>query len=129
MIVYLAADLIWATRIKGVADHLGLPCRPTRDCAMLEARLADSPVSGFVADLDAGDRAIELIRLVREFEASQRASGRSAAIRILAFGPHVATDLLQQARDAGADDVLPRGSFDRNLPDLLLKLAPADPEP
>ncbi len=121
MIVYLAADLIWATKIKGVADQLGLACRPTRDPEMLQARLADSPVRALIVDLDAPDVALDLIRLAREHEAKTEAPG----IRVLAFGPHVETQLFQAARDAGADEVLARGVFDRNLPDLLLKLAAA----
>ena len=119
MIVYLAADLIWATKIKGVADQLGLACRPTRDPDMLQARLADSPVCALIVDLDAPEMALDLIRLTREHAATSGSPG----IRILAFGPHVETQLFQAARDAGADEVLARGVFDRNLPDLLLKLA------
>jgi len=34
--------------------------------------------------------------------------------RIVAFGPHVDDELLQHARDAGADAVLPRSQFFRD---------------
>ena len=118
MIVYEAADLIWATRIKGTADGLGVPCRPVRSVDMLRDRLNDSDVRALIVDLDAPDVAIDLIRFVREHERNTGAE----RIRVLAFGPHVAKDLFQQARDAGADDVLPRGAFDRSLPDILLAL-------
>ena len=47
---------------------------------------------------------------------------RVTAQELLAFGPHVAKQLFQEARDAGADEVLPRGAFDRSLPDILLAL-------
>lgn len=118
MIVYEAADLIWATRIKGTADGLGVPCRPVRTVEMLRERLADSDVHALIVDLDAPDVAIDLIRAVREHE---REAG-ARRIHVLAFGPHVAKELFQRARDAGADDVLPRGAFDRSLPDILLSL-------
>ena len=52
MILYAAADLIWASRIKGVADSLEVPARPARDLAMLEARLADCQICGMIVDLD-----------------------------------------------------------------------------
>jgi DNA-binding NarL/FixJ family response regulator len=34
--------------------------------------------------------------------------------RIVAFGPHVDDELLQRARDAGVDSVLPRSQFFRD---------------
>lgn len=119
MILYAAADLIWATRIKGVADALEVPARPARDMAMLEARLGDCEVCGMLIDLDKEADAIELIRRLRD----DRATPSQRAIRIVAFGPHVRRDLLQQAKDAGADDVLTRGAFDHGLDVILLRLA------
>ena len=119
MILYAAADLIWATRIKGVADSLGIACRPARDLAMLEARLADCQVTALLVDLDKGEDGIALIRRAKAVAAAPG----SRAIRVLAWGPHVQKDLLQSARDAGADDVMTRGAFDHTLAELLLKLA------
>lgn len=119
MILYAAADLIWATRIKGVADSLEVPARPARDLAMLEARLGDCQVCGMIVDLDKESDAIDLIRRLRD----ERATDAQRAIRIVAFGPHVRRDLLQQARDAGADEVLTRGTFDHGLDVILLRLA------
>ncbi len=118
MILYLAADLLWASKIKGVADSLGLPARPVRSLEMLEARLADSPVSALLLDLDKPDEAMTMLARVKSI-----AQEGARPIRVLAFGPHVAKDLLQQARDAGADQVFTRGSFDHNLPDIMLALA------
>ena len=112
MILFKAADLVWATRIKQTAEALGLPCRPARTAEMLEARLSDSEPSVLIADLDAGDEAIGLI---------ERARG--AGLRVLAFGPHVRKDLFQQARDAGASEVMTNGSFRADLPEVLLRLA------
>ncbi len=119
MILFAAADLIWATRIKGVADSLELAARPARDIAMLEARLGDCDVRGMIVDLDKEADAIDLIRRLRD----ERATPAQRGIRIVAFGPHVRRDLLQQARDAGADEVLTRGSFDHGLDVILLRLA------
>ncbi|MEN0019388.1 MAG: hypothetical protein AAF747_00735 [Planctomycetota bacterium] len=118
MVLYSAADLIWATRIKGTADQLGVPCRPARDVAMLEARLADSDVRALILDLEAPEPALAMLNRLRGPEASDE----ERRIRVMAFGPHVAVELFQQARDAGANDVLARGAFDRHLPDLLLQL-------
>ncbi|TVQ32297.1 MAG: hypothetical protein EA376_06520 [Phycisphaeraceae bacterium] len=145
MILYFAGDLIWATKIKGAADAMGLPCRPVRSIEMLDARLADSPVSSLIVDLDHPGEALEMIRHVRAEAADAEATGPESGeklegglppagagvssgkspgrIRIVAFGPHVERAVLQQARDAGADDVLTRGAFDHNMPEILTSLA------
>jgi hypothetical protein len=118
MILYAAADLLWASKIKGTADALGIPCRPVRTPEMLEARLADSQVQALIVDLDKGEDAIGLIQRLRD----DRATEAHRAIRVLAFGPHVARELLQSARDAGANDVLTRGAFDHAMEEILVKL-------
>lgn len=131
MILYLAADLLWASKIKATADALGLACRPVRNMEMLEARLADSPVRALIVDLDVAETALAMIGRVKGRGFGDQASGigndsmpgASALIRVLAFGPHVEKNTLQAARDAGADDVLTRGAFDHHLDQVLTKLA------
>ncbi len=129
MIVYFSSDLIWASRIKSTADALSLSCRPVRTPDMLLARLADAPeadpVSSLIVDLSAEEACFELIRFARSNESAAPLPGSPVRpkLRILAFGPHVAKDLFQAARDAGADDVLPNGAFAQSLPDILTQLA------
>jgi len=118
MIVYLAADLIWATRIKGTAEAIGISARPVRTLDMLEARLADSDIAAMIVDLESPESALALIQRLK----GEAASDTERAIRVVAFGPHVHKKLLDEARRAGADDVLTRGSFDHNLPEILLNL-------
>lgn len=124
MILYFAADLIWATKIKGTADALGIPARPVRNPEMLDARLAesapDNPVRALVLDLDSPDTALALLAHTRAFE--QSSAGTHPKIRVVTFGPHVAKELFQRALDAGADQALTRGGFDHNMGDILLAL-------
>jgi hypothetical protein len=119
MVCFCAADLLWATKIKSTADTLGISCRPVRNLDMLEARLVDSPVRALIVDLEAGETALALIRRLRAGALDEQAK----SIRILAFGPHVAIDMLRSAKHAGADTVLARGAFASRLPDLLRQLA------
>lgn len=120
MIVFHAADLLWATRIKATAEAVGIPARPVRNTEMLAARLADSPVRALIVDLDAPDTAIELIRAAR---ASTHPIGKELGpIRILAFGPHVAVESFQAAKTAGADTLMARGAFNARLADILRRL-------
>jgi len=118
MILYCAADLVWATRIKSTADALGVPCRPVRTVEMLRARLAEGQVRAVILDLETPETSLAILRALR---AEQGGPGRDpdSRVHVLAFGPHVATELFQQAREAGADQVLARGAFDRSLAEIL----------
>lgn len=118
MVLYFAADLLWASKIKGVADGIGVPCRPVRNADMLAARLADSPVKALVVDLDSPEIAFALLAQIKEWQAADP----TRKLRLLAWGPHVEKDLLQQARNAGATEVLTRGAFDHAMADTLLRL-------
>ncbi len=119
MILYLAADLLWATKIKGTAEALGLACRPVRTLEMLEQRLADSAPTAILLDLEKPEEALAMLARLK----GPGADEQTRRIRAVAWGPHVARELMQRARDAGADEVLTRGTFDHTLPDLLLALS------
>lgn len=121
MILFHAADLIWATKIKGAADALGLPARPVRSVEMLRARLADSPVRALMVDLDQPDVGVELIRTLRSHEAASQSG--TAAVRILAYGPHVNAEAFAEARRAGADVAMARGGLDARLGEVLRSLS------
>jgi len=121
MIAYFASDLIWATRIKSAAEAMSIPARPVRTVEMLEARLADSDVRGLIVDLDHPDIALPLIERVRRGGGSESGRGGSA-IRVAAFGPHVETEVLQRAKEAGADLVLTRGAFHHGMSEVLRRL-------
>lgn len=152
MILYLAADLLWASKIKGAADALAIPCRPVRTMEMLEARLAEaaavqaagsanvgsagpgdqasigsgtmrrpgpeqsaSDLRALLLDLDKPEEAMAMIARMRREE-------RWRGVRLVCFGPHVAKELFQQARDAGADEVMPRGALDARLDEVMVRL-------
>lgn len=115
MLLYHSADLLWASKIRSVADSLGLPARPVRTLEMLEARLADSPVVALCVDLDAPDVALALIDRLR----GEAATPVQKQIRVLAYGPHVAVGALQQARERGATRVMTRGAFDKSMAEVI----------
>ncbi len=117
MIVYCCSDLIFATKIAGTAQALGVTARPARDAEALTRRLDQvddgkphGPVRAVLVDLDLADVGLSLIRLTK---------AHAAAPAVVAFGSHVATALLAQAREAGADFVMPRSQFTATLPALI----------
>lgn len=145
MILYYAADLLWSTRIKATAEDLGLSARPVRNVQMLEARLADSapPPTGLILDLETGEAGLQLLAHLRRVERERLASNpppptatpsntptptRSPGLHVVAFGPHVARDLFTRAREAGADEVMTRGAFDHQLPEVLRRLGLREPK-
>lgn len=132
LILYFAADLLWASKIKATADALSISCRPVRSVEMLEARLADcltdpSPdkvVRALLVDLDKREEAFALVRRLRD----GRATSEQRKIHVLAWGPHVEKDLLQAARDVGASQVLTRGAFEHGMEARLRSLAKGEIE-
>ena len=117
MIVYCCADLIFATKVSSTCNALGAASRPARNADMLQKRLdrvddgkPNDPIRLLLVDLDMGEPALELIRQARASD---------AALSIIAWGPHVAVDLLNRAGQAGASDVMTRGSFTAKLPEII----------
>ena len=117
MIVYCCADLIFATKIRSTCDALGAVSRPARNSEMLHKRLdrvddgkPNDAVSLVLVDLDIGEDALGLIEMARTHH---------DGLPIIAWGPHVAVDLLKKAGDAGATQVMTRGSFTQQLPEIV----------
>ena len=84
---------------------------------LMDRSKVQSAVAGttFTRDAEAAAGAdVVIIDLARfgDVVAAIRAAAPDA--RIVAFGPHVDDELLQQARAAGADSVLPRSQFFRD---------------
>ncbi len=122
MIVYFAADLLWASKIKAHSEAIGIHARPVRDVSMLEARLADSDVRGMVVDLDAPETAFALLAKLREHAETVSKQGKNATFRTAAFGPHVDTVSLHRAQTEGVGIVLTRGAMERSMERVLRAL-------
>lgn len=104
-IIALVADLMFAARIRGAApeahivnDSGGLSRGMGPETRLV---LVDLQVPGSVEAVK------EARRVARE------------GARIVAFGPHVETDALRDAREAGAHRVMARSAFVRELPSLV----------
>jgi DNA-binding response OmpR family regulator len=108
----LAADLMFASRIRGAAAAVGVRVRIARRGSELLEWARAGEVHRVLVDLEIrSEDAVDLVRSLR------REGGE--ALEIVAFGPHVAVDLLAAAREAGATRVMARSAFSRELPDLL----------
>lgn len=106
-IVALTADLMFAARIRGAA--------PAAVAVHSLARLLD--VVGAETWLVLVDlQAREAVAAVEQV----RAAAPSA--RVVAFAPHVLEEVLAQAKAVGADRVMTRGAFVRELPRLVRRV-------
>jgi DNA-binding NarL/FixJ family response regulator len=108
--VFLSSDLMFASRLLGAAQTLGVPLQvAARPAALAELLAADCRLVLVDLSLDALDlpAAVAQIR-----ETAPRA-------RVVAFGAHVNEAALAAAEAAGCDLVLPRGQFHKQYVELL----------
>lgn len=113
-IVHLSDDLIFASRIAGVARDLGLDCVTARSSSDLATKIAADRPACVIVDLAnpgfvPGD-AIEFLPADRR-------------PRVVAYGPHIDAAGLHAARAAGCDVVLPRSKFVADLAARLIEWA------
>ena len=112
-VVALVADLIFAARVRAAAAAAGVAARTTSRASELPVLAGAAEVRLVLVDLDV--RGADPVAVIRAL----RAQERSTPLRVVAYGSHVRTDLLGAAREAGADAVMPRSAFVRELPALL----------
>jgi DNA-binding NarL/FixJ family response regulator len=104
-------DLIFATKIRSTAAALGMDVGVVRTAEELTALLNQTKAAAVLVDLNmSGGQAIPAIRA---------ALAHRPRPEVTAFVSHVDRDLANQAREAGADRVLPRSRFTADLPSIL----------
>src|SRR5690606_12170770 len=112
-ILALAADLIFASRIRATATAVGATVHVVRSAEELLTRARETAPRLVLIDLEA--RAGDPAGAIRQL----RATPETAAVPIVAFASHVNREAIEAARAAGASRVLARSAFVRELPALL----------
>ena len=110
-IAAVVSDLIFATKITSTAGSVGGRVEVIKMSDQLDAWLAGGGGALVLIDLEADG--IDSVAAI----GTCRRSGLE--LRVVAFGSHVRRDLLAAAREAGADEVMPRSAFVTRLPALL----------
>lgn len=108
MVLFLSGDLIFASRVKGAAQHAGF------DFA-LRGSMPDSDTESIryvILDLATLSSQTESLMAV--------CAERCPEAEVIAFGPHVQVVKLAAARDAGIPTVLTRSQFDTKLSTLFV---------
>ncbi len=111
-IVVFISDFFFQSKIKAVADHLELDLEFRK-----ELNRSDVVSDSRMVIVDLKLNGVDL----REFLGKIRENYPKS--RVIAFGPHVETELWKIARDAGVDQMMARSSFSQKLPDILQSAA------
>lgn len=106
-------DMFFASKIRAVAEHLGLKVRFVRSAdEAVEAARADKPTL-IIADLHA--QKCDPFNLARQLKMDETLR----AVPLLGFFSHVQTELKQKAEQAGYDRIMARSAFSKNLAEIL----------
>lgn len=105
----LTRDLMFTSKITSTAASLGLRIETVGNTDTIGTRSAAVKPRAIFLDLGWAD--IDPRLLIQQL-------GTPRPV-VIAFGSHVDTVRLEQAREAGCDEVMPRSKFSATLPDLL----------
>ena len=112
-VIAVVDDLLFAAKIRGAAEQAGAEVRFVKTAdALLEAARRGGPAV-VILDLQTS--------LFDPFAAAEtlKSDERTRAVSVIAFFPHVQTDLQRRAEEAGVDQVMPRSAFDRRMVEIL----------
>ncbi len=106
-------DMIFASKIRGTAQQLGVTVgfAKSEDEAFNSAK-TDVPA---LVILDLNSTRCNPLGLA----ARLKADGQLRAVPLVGFLSHVQTDLMEAAKRAGVDHVMPRSAFVSRLPEVL----------
>ena len=114
MILVAVDDLRFSSKIRATAKQAGVELTFARTPEDILAQARAHLPSLVIFDLNSGKT--DPINTL----SALKADPALAALRTIGFASHVHTDLIAAARNAGADQVLPRSAFAGNLADILL---------
>ncbi|HUO58120.1 MAG TPA: hypothetical protein VMV05_08080 [bacterium] len=121
MILALVGETLFKDLIEQAAEAEEKDCLVLADEETLLAALQEETPRAIFMEVDIlGQDASELIQKLRQNPATRR-------IPIVAFGNSLRADLLQDAKEAGADLGLPKSAFREQLPELFRHYDPHHP--
>jgi CheY-like chemotaxis protein len=114
--IAVVTELIFSTKITGTGKVLNKPVLIARTLDRLREHLDTPPAPDTKPPLviiDLNSTGLDIIEAIRQ------AKAHPTAPRVIAFLSHVEVELAQQAKAAGADQVLARSGFVNQLPHIL----------
>ena len=114
MVLVAVDDLLFSSKIRATAKQAGVELTFARSPEEIVARAREVKPALAIFDLNSGKT--DPINTISALKGDPELAG----IRTLGFASHVHTELIAAARQAGADQVLPRSAFAGNLAEILL---------
>ncbi len=115
MILAVLDDLLFTSKIKTVATHLGVTVVFARSSAAALAEMHKNAPTRVILDLN--NPRIDPLGIV----AAMKEDPALASIPTVGFASHVQTDVINAARQAGVTEVLARSAFTMQLGDILTR--------
>lgn len=112
-VVALVADLFFGARIRGTAEQVGVPVTIVRGAGELLRAVQGTLPRMIVVQLDL--RTGDFAAAIRQIKADPAL----ARIPIVGFASHVDQKSIALAREAGADRVIARSAFVKELANML----------
>jgi hypothetical protein len=113
MLVYVVRDLLFVSKIREVAEGLGVSATGVRDVETLPAAARGARLVVLDLGLPHAMRALERLA----------ADPATADIQTVGFVGHERVDVMETARALGCRQVMAKGEFATRLPALLRGLA------
>lgn len=113
-VIVVVDDLFFLAKIQTTLKHLGLAAQVLTQRAAAQTSVQDA-TAPLLALVDLTLRADDAVAVIT----SLRAAASTVPLTVLAFGPHVAADIRQQALAAGADRVVTKSTFSQHLAELI----------
>lgn len=104
-VVFLSGDLMFASRVRAAANAAGVAFHLSGTLPELDH------IRWVIVDLATRSSVLDSL-----MDSCHRICPQA---RVIAYGPHVQVDKLERARQAGIEQVVTRGQFDRSLGDLF----------
>lgn len=122
-VVVAVPDLLMRQRLVGGLEAAGFAARGVATLARLTRALEATRPAAVIVELDGVG--IDGVALV----AALKRDGRTAAVPVIGFCAHTRTELLEGAREAGADRVVSRGELTNRLVRIATEVAGEPPAP
>lgn len=102
-------DLFFQMKLAETAKHLGVEVKVASNADSL-LQLLDPLPKLVIVDLNARNQPLAAVERLR---------AANPSLPLIGFLSHVQTDLADEARAAGFQDVMPRSQFTAHLPEIL----------
>ncbi len=112
-IIAVVDDLFFASKIRGTAEQAGVMVGFARSADGVREMVRQNSPSLIICDLHS--RKIDPLELAKNL----KVNAETQDIPVLGFCSHVQTELQEQAKQAGFDQVIPRSVFTKNLTQIL----------